>query len=526
MSHAAPTELYVTGDLGFGPTATLEIELAGTSPGHQYDRILVDGVATLNGSLDVLLIDGFATQISGTDQFTVLESTSLLGEFSNARPGARLAIDGLDAWIRVDYGQTSPFDPNHLVLSDFAPLPPLTETTWNGTNGFWQTDAAWSGNVSPNNTDNARYHAVINGGNVTSEVPVSVSALTLNNFNGTLTLSETMTVGELQWLAGNLGGSSALTLTGESTFATLQNVNTGPGLVNQGTATWVVGDLTGTFGAQGFVNQGVFLIELVDDQNFQYFTNSASGVIRHTGTARAWLGGNTAFENDGLVEITGGGTLRVGRDLANGSDGDFVIADGRLETTVGFSVDHKFNGSVTGEEFRSLIGNVSMNGAYDVETTTVEPSKVTFNTPTPAKTDHLTLNGNLSVETELQVDQLNWTGGGFEAGAGQTVLSGDGVISSPAQKSLFGRLLNQGALTWEDGSFADNQSGLIRNEGVFSIELGAEHSMRYFYNTPTGVVRHVSGARANVGPNGGFENDGFVEITGGGTLVIGRDRGN
>jgi len=45
------------GDVYFGALSTLEIEVAGTTPGDDYDRIEVEGVAHLGGTLKVELID-------------------------------------------------------------------------------------------------------------------------------------------------------------------------------------------------------------------------------------------------------------------------------------------------------------------------------------------------------------------------------------------------------------------------------------------------------------------------------------
>lgn len=48
------------GDVYFGALSTLEIEIAGTTPGHDFDRIEVQGVAHLGGTLKVELIDNGA----------------------------------------------------------------------------------------------------------------------------------------------------------------------------------------------------------------------------------------------------------------------------------------------------------------------------------------------------------------------------------------------------------------------------------------------------------------------------------
>ena len=188
------------------------------------------------------------------------------------------------ASARIDYGPTSLFNPDHVVLSEF--VRDLVTVFWVGGNSNWNVSQNWTPSRVPNNDGIINYRAVVGSGNVTVDVPVELNAMTLDSFGGTLTLDQTMTVGDFHWAAGDLSGPNVLTITGQSTLATEENVNTGAGLVNQGTATWLEGDLTGTFNQQGFVNQGEFLIELTDNHNFQYVTNTTTGVIRHTGTAR------------------------------------------------------------------------------------------------------------------------------------------------------------------------------------------------------------------------------------------------
>ena len=48
------------------PTSTLIMELAGTTPGSGYDQLDISGLATLNGTLDVELLDGFIA-VSGPE---------------------------------------------------------------------------------------------------------------------------------------------------------------------------------------------------------------------------------------------------------------------------------------------------------------------------------------------------------------------------------------------------------------------------------------------------------------------------
>jgi autotransporter-associated beta strand protein len=63
---ASPAQVNFGGDLILGGTATLMMELAGTTPGTEYDRLVVAGSASLAGALDVLLLDSFTPAVGNT----------------------------------------------------------------------------------------------------------------------------------------------------------------------------------------------------------------------------------------------------------------------------------------------------------------------------------------------------------------------------------------------------------------------------------------------------------------------------
>src|SRR3989304_5989884 len=53
-----------------GTTAgLLEIELGGTLPGSQFDRLVVGGTASLGGTLDIDLVNGFTPSAGQSFQF-------------------------------------------------------------------------------------------------------------------------------------------------------------------------------------------------------------------------------------------------------------------------------------------------------------------------------------------------------------------------------------------------------------------------------------------------------------------------
>jgi T5SS/PEP-CTERM-associated repeat protein len=76
---ASPGTLTVTGDLALLDTATLDMELRGTST-NEFDRLLVSGAFTADGILDVMLIDGFLPKPG--DQFDLFNYASVGGSFN------------------------------------------------------------------------------------------------------------------------------------------------------------------------------------------------------------------------------------------------------------------------------------------------------------------------------------------------------------------------------------------------------------------------------------------------------------
>jgi autotransporter-associated beta strand protein len=83
-------------------TSTLEIELAGATPGSQHDHLLLSGRLTIGGQLAVTVIDGFVPQPG--DEFNLFDWGTIAGGFDAislpALPGAvwdvsRLYTDGI-----------------------------------------------------------------------------------------------------------------------------------------------------------------------------------------------------------------------------------------------------------------------------------------------------------------------------------------------------------------------------------------------------------------------------------------------
>ncbi|MCX5685001.1 MAG: PEP-CTERM sorting domain-containing protein, partial [Planctomycetota bacterium] len=75
----SPAAVSFEGDLVLGSGAHLVAELAGTTPGSQYDQVGVGGLASLDGTLDVVLLGGFAPACG--DTFDLFDFANFDGSF-------------------------------------------------------------------------------------------------------------------------------------------------------------------------------------------------------------------------------------------------------------------------------------------------------------------------------------------------------------------------------------------------------------------------------------------------------------
>jgi T5SS/PEP-CTERM-associated repeat protein len=115
----SPGAITNFGNLSLQPGAVLDFTLGGTIQGTEYGFILVtNGVAALDGLLQVSFINGFETNVLNSDIFTLLTTTNVLtGSFTNVLSGERLMTVGGEGSFLVSYSD------NNLVLSDYQVVP-------------------------------------------------------------------------------------------------------------------------------------------------------------------------------------------------------------------------------------------------------------------------------------------------------------------------------------------------------------------------------------------------------------------
>jgi subtilase-type serine protease len=87
----APGVLTITGNLTDSQPSALDILLGGTTPGTEYSQLIVDGKASLLGSLDLSLVDGFS--LASGQTFDVVGTGDGLTNGLTA-----LSLDGAACW--------------------------------------------------------------------------------------------------------------------------------------------------------------------------------------------------------------------------------------------------------------------------------------------------------------------------------------------------------------------------------------------------------------------------------------------
>jgi hypothetical protein len=76
----SPGILTVDGNYTQGAGGTLALEIGGLVPGDDHDKLVVNGIATLDGTLDVTLINSFT--LAGDMLFDVLDFNSVVNDFT------------------------------------------------------------------------------------------------------------------------------------------------------------------------------------------------------------------------------------------------------------------------------------------------------------------------------------------------------------------------------------------------------------------------------------------------------------
>jgi hypothetical protein len=123
---SSPGTITVNGDYTQEASGTLDIELGGTTPDTEHDQLVVTGAATLGGTLNVTLINGFVPELG--DTFTIMTYGSVSGAFASA------SLPALSPGLKwgVSLGETS----MRLIVEADGGGSISGEVTYTGSHGY------------------------------------------------------------------------------------------------------------------------------------------------------------------------------------------------------------------------------------------------------------------------------------------------------------------------------------------------------------------------------------------------------
>lgn len=198
------------GGLPLESTASVNIELAGTTRGTQYDVLEVAGGLVLNGNATLNVATTSFTPTVG-DRFAVMTFTSRSGTFGAVTfPSV--------AGVQFDTVWTSGRTPDTLYV-EAATVGPGVNQWQNAAGGLWSDDASWSLGRAPLAGDTVE---ILTAGTytVTLDVDASVDSIALGGASGTQTLDATGTRTLTMAKNGSVNASGALDLqSGDLTLA-------------------------------------------------------------------------------------------------------------------------------------------------------------------------------------------------------------------------------------------------------------------------------------------------------------------
>jgi len=368
---------------------------------------------------------------------------------------------------------------------------------------------------------------------------------TFNQTGGTHNVSGTMTINSNSDYQLSAGVLNAATLVNQGNFTQSGGVSTG-NLSNESTLNYSGGtfnaDLTniGTVNLSGegtrvlngtIINQGTFNINGVIAQINGTLTNDIGGNIAGTeiqnqGTFN-YSGGTydvSTLTNIGTVNLSGQGTRVLGGTINN--QGSFNVTDTVAQLT------GTFNNQANSGSGGSLAGaNILNEGTFNYDGGLVSANLTNTGTVNLNGTGNRIFSGNVSNQGNVNINGAvaqitgtltNETGGSISG----TEIQNQGVFNYSGGTYDVSTLTNTGTVNLS-GSDTLVLGGTINNQGSFNVTDTVAQITGMFNNDTGGNV--TGGEVINTGTfnyaggsfNANLTNDGTLNVTGGGTRVLG-----
>jgi fibronectin-binding autotransporter adhesin len=483
-------KLSIVGNYSQTGAGIFNLSLGGLGAGTQFSLLAVTGSATVNGTLNVGLINGFFPTVG--DTFTFLTA-------SGGRSGMFSTVNGLNIGGGEELEVV--YNPNNVEIETIM-LAPTTDS-WLGGTDVWSNAVKWSlGTVPGANNDVVIY----SGGFDT--VTMNFGSSTINSLqlggiaNGTTSeLTDGGNAENLTILNGfTVGATGFLNLTGASTVTAATMSNSGEVYIGSGATINLTGQPGGIQDVPAFASwqvYGNFELGGVANTGFTNLTTIEGTVDLENG--QSWTinpVGSTLTIADPIMSV---GALDVGHGTTltiNGAvDNSGFLSTGRFG---GGANTLTITGNLTNEanatfelfgpsDMAGIGGSVNNSGSFDVNngsTATIGNGLTNSGTIDLEKGSTLTITGNSSNSGDLYTD--------FSSGGGNNTLT------------ITGTLDNTG-LVWLKG--AGDKASI---SGIVTNELDAE-------------IFAFGGSKATMA---GLSNAGTVDVEGGSTVQVNGDATN
>lgn len=392
-----------------------------------------------------------------------------------------------------------------LVACLTAILASAQTDTWKGGTGNWSDATKWSSGVPTASSnvviDNGKVSAVtVDGGfncnNLTIDASSSLTIpggdnLTVNGTSianaGKIVIDDTAGVAALAIAAGQ-----SVALTGGGTVTMNDTTGGAAALIRGGvgsTLTNVNNTIQGS-GQLGFGN-GLALV------------NQAGGVINGNQTGRVLeVNPFAGFNNGGLMEATGGGSLSFAQGLTINNAGGTVSSSGSGSTVL-------FIGVTQGGTLKTSGGGIMQGeGTLDGAAHGAVNNQGTFSVPGGQTT---TLIGTINNSGVFLLDDTSGDSALTVEGGQNVMLTGGGTVTMIDTRGGAQAFISGGA-----GSTLTNVNNTIEGSG----QIGQAGGL-ILLNQKAGVINANQAGRAlYITANGGATNQGLMEATNGSTLNL------
>ncbi|MGZ8248022.1 MAG: YDG domain-containing protein [Methylomagnum sp.] len=498
-------------------TGTIVAEIGGTTAGTQYDVLAVSGNATVGGTLNSPLINGYIPPAG--ESFDILTATAASGSFATLSlpTGFNGAIVG----------------GNHYRLTNSNIV--CAGVCWDGGAGtsFWSDVANWTGDVLPGLSDIVFINLVagievnhasgddsikglntallnnltisggsltlndsatpstlagdltIGGGSFTANGPLSTANLTLSG--GTLAGAEAMDVaGDFHWTDGVLTGGGSFATSGASTLdGAATKVFRDKTWNNAGTITLADGSLLlDSVGSSAVLtNTGVFQVNTTNPGVYS-LQGSGNAVFNNAGvfdwnSLNPQMGYATSFINAGTVNANQ--TLQA---VFNGENtGTYFIAPGAILDFASGTQNLNSGTSFTGSGLL-LLNGAAVNVNIPAASLSAGGPAVKMQGGTVNTAVSLTVNsgftwtgGTLAGAGSYRfLSGFDYSGGSMNANGAVEILHSGGVLNLPAMPSITSLLARSSGGIQLLGSIAASGGGdaiVLVSGGGFQNTAGA-----------------------------------------------------